>query len=127
LLQGWQHERVVKWDGREGRVILVIPDDPATHLKKVNASCKRLLFYFELILISSLHAPNQLWLLSAMHQLKRLAAIGVYIVCLSAQVKEICGVVEDHLGLCKGWLLSSPYQVRPPTMLISAHAADSKA
>ncbi|KAL0036207.1 hypothetical protein WJX79_007986 [Trebouxia sp. C0005] len=58
--QGWQHERVVKWDGREGRVLLVIPDDPATHLKKV---------------------------------------------------KEICGVVEDHLGLCKGWLLSAPYQV----------------
>lgn len=58
--QGWQHERVVKRDGREGRVLLVIPDDPATHLKKV---------------------------------------------------KEICGVVEDHLGLCKGWLLSAPYQV----------------
>ncbi|DBB06353.1 TPA: hypothetical protein ACH3X1_011921 [Trebouxia sp. C0004] len=58
--QGWQHERVVKWDGREGRVLLVIPDDPANHLKKV---------------------------------------------------KEICGVVEDHLGLCKGWLLSAPYQV----------------
>ncbi|KAL0056094.1 hypothetical protein WJX82_007662 [Trebouxia sp. C0006] len=58
--QGWQHERVVKWDGREGRVLVVIPDDPAAHLKKV---------------------------------------------------KEICGVVEDHLGLCKGWLLSAPYQV----------------
>ena len=43
--------------------------------------------------------------------------------CVSAQVKEICGVVEDHLGLCKGWLLSAPYQVRPHTMLISTHAA----
>ncbi len=46
----------------------------------------------------------------------------VTILCVSAQVKEICGVVEDHLGLCKGWLLSSPYQVRPHTMLISTHA-----
>ena len=33
--QGWQHERVVGWDGRQGRILLLLPSDPATHLKKV--------------------------------------------------------------------------------------------
>lgn len=35
-MQGWQHERIVKWDARQGRVLLVLQNDPATHLKKVS-------------------------------------------------------------------------------------------
>lgn len=37
-MQGWQHERIVKWDARQGRVLLVIQSDPATHLKKVSVA-----------------------------------------------------------------------------------------
>ena len=35
LLQGWQNERVLYRDGLAGCVLLVIPTDPAPHLKKV--------------------------------------------------------------------------------------------
>ena len=34
-LQGWQNERVVQRDGLKGRILLVLPTDPAAHLKKV--------------------------------------------------------------------------------------------
>ena len=27
------------------------------------------------------------------------------------QVKEVCAVIEEHLGLCKGWLTATPCQV----------------
>lgn len=37
-MQGWQHERIVKWDARQGRVLLVLQSDPATHLKKVSVA-----------------------------------------------------------------------------------------
>ena len=35
LLQGWQSERVLYRDGPAGCVLLVLPTDPAPHLKKV--------------------------------------------------------------------------------------------
>ena len=35
LLQGWQNERVLYRDGPAGYVLLVLPTDPAPHLKKV--------------------------------------------------------------------------------------------
>ena len=35
LLQGWQSERVLYRDGPSGCVLLVLPTDPAAHLKKV--------------------------------------------------------------------------------------------
>ena len=37
-MQGWQHERIVKWDAQQGRVLLVLESDPATHLKKVSVA-----------------------------------------------------------------------------------------
>ena len=29
------------------------------------------------------------------------------------QVKEVCAVIEEDLGLCKGWLTATPCQVGP--------------
>ena len=89
-LQGWQHERVVKWDGREGRVLLVIPDDPATHLKKVQAGCKRLLSQF-CIDKKSLACMCQISFCCCLLCISSnaLAAIDVYIVCFCTGERDL--------------------------------------
>lgn len=51
-MQGWQHERIVKWDARQGRVLLVLQSDPATHLKKVS---------MDFLLHCTTHAHMQPW------------------------------------------------------------------
>lgn len=36
LLQGWQQERIIKLDNRQkSKVILVLPEDPEHHLRRV--------------------------------------------------------------------------------------------
>lgn len=40
-LQGWQNERVLYRDGLSGCVLLVLPRDPAAHLKKVRTTYLR--------------------------------------------------------------------------------------
>ena len=86
-LQGWQCERVVQRDGLSGKILLVLPTDSAAHLKKVRRASSK---------------GRPLWFAHKVPSESR---------WVPSQVKEIALLLEEQLGLVKGWLLATPCKV----------------
>ena len=108
-MQGWQNERVLHRDGLSGYVLLVLPTDPAPHLKKV------IVGMHSTVLRPGSPPHMQQWhgcycLLCKVEYWSKLK-LKMRRMDLCLQVKELAELLEEQLGLVHGWLISVPCKV----------------
>jgi hypothetical protein len=103
-VQGWKSERVVHEEGPHGRILLVLPTDPAVHQRKVDH-----LLPWPMWLPFRLRS-NAFIDLAFLLQMASKACKGLTLPS-EAQVKELSMYLEEQLGLVKGWLALVPCKV----------------